>query len=281
MKSCLKLFNYSGNKNKYVSIINDKITKLRGNSTTFCEPFVGSGSVFFNSPDDFDEYIINDKCRNVYNILNTFKNIEYDFYKHTVDRVFDMFGTVKCDAKYTNTEQGSVCKTNYYNFRNWFNENYYMTDSYEEGIFCSMLANMCINSFLRFSKNGMNQSWGNRYYEINETDFKSIKHKLQNATIYNVDGIELIKELKSTHSTSIIYFLDPPYFSQASSYEHFSEDAFNSFLSAIENETFVYTDILNQQNQFIKNKEKIRTMLNTSPMSKNKVTKNEEYIFWS
>ena len=140
-----------------------------------------------------------------------------------------------------------------------------------------MLANMVINSFLRFSPNGMNQSFGNRYYSVDEDTFKHIKNRLAKTIIYNTDYRDIIEKYPDA-----MYFLDPPYYSQDSSYKGFSLEQYLDFLDIISDKEFIYTDILNDYNMpLYRNRSLVRDMRNTSPNRKSENTGNMEYIFVS
>jgi len=256
----IRFFRYSGSKFDYTSKINNIINNSK--SKIYIEPFVGSGAVLFNTSKNFDRYIINDKDKNIIQIYKTFKHINYSDYLIELNFVEKEFGDIK------------NCKECYYNFRNWFNENYWKSETIKEGIYLHFLANTCINSFLRFGPNGMNQSFGHRFYKLNNIQFNMIREKLQKTEIYNTDYQEFFNVKNS------LMFLDPPYILRKSSYDKFTSDNFNVFMNLIndsDNE-IVYTDILFEKNKHL-NKVKLRNMVNSSPY---KGSKNdfEEFLFY-
>lgn len=257
----ITFFKYSGNKSKYSNIIN---SFLKTNSDTYVEPFVGSGAILFNLEKEFDKYVINDLDRNIIRIFKTFKEINYDDYINRKEEVKHKFGCIK------------TSKESFYNFRNWFNENIWKTDSVEEGIYLLFLANSVINSFLRFGPNGMNSCFGNRFFELKESHFDIIKSRLKKTEILNLDYKEVLKLYPNA-----FYFLDPPYYSQASSYSGFSVDEFKQFLLLIKDKEFLYTDIINEYNCIINNKYFIREMENTAPSTNKSKNGNLEYVFSS
>lgn len=268
-----RFFRYSGSKFNYTEIVNEVINK--SNKRIYVEPFIGSGAILFNLEKEFDEYIINDIDRNIINIYKAFKNITYKEYLKRSKFLEENYGIFKAPVK--DKELKEEAKTNYYNFRNWYNENHWGNDSIDEGIYCYFLANMAINSMLRFGPNGMNQSFGNRFYTMDEENFNHIHEVLQKTTIYNCDYKEVLEKYPDA-----VYFLDPPYFSQDSSYTGFSEEQFIEFLDLIKDKEYVYTDILNDYNNKIANKQLIRNMRSTSPSANKKgLTGNLEYIFSS
>jgi len=255
----IRFFRYSGSKIKYINEINTYIKNSK--SKIYCEPFVGSGAILFNLTKEFDEYIINDIDRNIIRIYKTFKEIEYNDYLDELYFIEKEFGDIK------------KSKESYYNFRNWFNKEYWNSDSLKEGIYLHFLANTCINSFFRFGPNGMNQSYGNRFYKIDFNSFNNIKNILKKTKIYSKD----YKEFMNKKDT--LYFLDPPYFAKASSYIGFKEDNIKEFVSFLKNtKEYIYTDILCEHNKFLSGN-LIREMRSTSPHSKKQKNGNLEYIF--
>jgi len=255
----LRFFRYSGNKLKYTKIINSYINKTK--KTTFIEPFVGSGAVLFNLEKEFDRYIINDIDRNIIRIYKTFKEIDFKTYKRELKYLYEIFGDIKNS------------KESYYNFRNWFNKNHWNSDTLEEGIYLHFLANSCINSFLRFGPNGMNQSFGNRFYTLTEDTFNDIQSILKKTEIY-------CGSYKDIMGMDGIFFLDPPYFIQPSSYSGFSEKDIKEFLEIIYDKEYVYTDILSDFNKNL-NQKLIREMNSTSPNTNKTKNGNLECVFFS
>jgi len=258
----IRFFRYSGAKLKYTEKIN-KFINLFDNEI-YAEPFIGSGAILFNLDKEFDKYIINDIDRNIIQMYKVFKDIDYKDYIDSIKFIFDKFGDIK------------TSKESYYNFRNWFNENYYLTETLEEGVYLHFLTNSCINSFLRFGPNGMNQSYGNRFYQISESSFNKIQGILKKSEIYCSPYTEIISKFPKA-----LYFFDPPYFSQASSYAKFSENDLETFLVNIKSLDYIYTDILNDFNKYLDNKELIREMVSTAPLSNKSKNGNLEYIFSS
>jgi len=258
----MKFFSYSGSKEKYMNLLNPFIDKT--NKKVYVEPFVGSGAILFNLTKKFDKYVINDIDRNIIRIFNTFKEINFNDYNNLLNKIINEFGCIKTN------------KESYYLFRNWFNQNFWKSESIEEGVYLHILANSCINSFLRFGPNGMNQGWGNRLYILSNENFLKIKSVLIKTEILNEDYKQIINNYKDA-----FYFFDPPYFSQESSYKGFSENEFVEFLNKIKNLEFVYTDILNEFNKDIQNKMIIRNMRKTAPSTNKNLTGNLEYLFSS
>jgi len=269
----IKFFNYSGTKIKYTDIINSYINK--SNKKIYVEPFVGSGAVFFNLQKTFDQYVLNDIDANILKMYKTFKEIDYSYYIEQTTLITNEFGEFKSHKSHKNTDDA---KRNYYAFRNWFNEKHYNTNSIIEGLYLHMLSNMCINSFLRFGPNGMNQSFGNRYSILTKDAFNEINKRLSNTILLN-ESYNVI--LNNNEYKNGCFFLDPPYYSQASSYTGFTEDDLINFINLINisNVEYVYTDILNNINDIIPTRTFLREIKSTSPNSPGVKTNNMEYIF--
>lgn len=257
----IRFMRYVGSKFKYVNKINRFINS--SNKNTYIEPFFGSGSVFFNLNKKFDKYIINDINPNLFRIYHSFKEIEFIDYINEINYIWKNFGDIKEN------------KESYYSFRNWFNVNYWKSNSIKEGIYLHFLCNTCINSLARFGPNGFNNSYGNCFYKLDENSFNIIKNKLNNAEITSLDYKELMNEKEA------LYFLDPPYFQKEISYiSNFNSLNLEEFLNLIKNKEFIYTDILNEYNKNLKY-EVIREMENISPNRKRQKEGNFECIFYS
>ena len=255
-----KFINYSGTKIKY----RDKINPIINASTKniYVEPFVGSGAILFGLEKEFDEYIINDIDPNIIRMYKSFKECTYNDYKDIVSQI----GPLAND------------KDRYYLKRKYWNDNLWKTDTTEEGLYLHVIGSSVINSMLRFSKNGMNQGFGAREFIINESDFNKIQSRLKRTTIHSVSYTDLM------NIDDAIYFLDPPYFSQDSSYAGFNKDDIKTFINTLDNIEYVYTDILNEYNNKIENKIFVREMRSTSPQvsgDKKRANNNMEYIFYN
>jgi len=187
----IRFFKYRGSKQHIIDMLNDLIQQT--NKKIYVEPFVGSGTIFINITDQFDQYIINDLDENVISMYNSVVKFTYKDFVDVKNFLFDKFGDIEID------------KDSYYEYRNFYNQVYHGTDKEERGIFLYFLANSCINSLLRFGPIGMNQSFGERFYFFNEGAFNIIKNRLSKTIIENKDYKEI--ELKD----SLVY-LDPPYF---------------------------------------------------------------------
>lgn len=233
----IRFFRYRGSKLHIVDIFNKLIENT--NKKIFIEPFVGSGVIFINTVDKFDQYIINDIDENIICMYKAVINFNYKHFKEAKSLVFEKFGNIEVD------------KDSYYEFRNFYNENYHFTNKDEKGIFLYFLANSCINSLLRFGPNGMNQSFGERFYFFDENTYNIIKNKLSKTLILN-------KSYKEIELNDSVVYIDPPYFGTDVSYKKQFEENDLSILiefikSNVNNNDIFYSDIENEKSDELLN----------------------------
>lgn len=264
-----RLIRYSGSKYDYLNSILPIVNRC--DNKIYIEPFCGSASVFLNTPNTFQKYIISDVDRNIIRIFNSFKNINYSDFINFLNEIEKEFGNIKND------------KTSYYNFRNWFNSTHWKKDTLEEGVYLMFLANSCINSMLRFGPNGMNQSFGNRGYQYSYTleQHTNIKNKLSNCEIMNVDFFKLIEDFKNLDA---FYFIDPPYIKRGTSYVNINENNKTLMLNFLKDKKYAYTDIYekNIQDYLECEVDILRLkMRNTSPLSNKEEISNTEVIYYN
>ena len=259
----IRFFRYQGSKEHIVNIVRN-LSLINSNYKIYIEPFLGSGTVFINIPDVFDQYIVNDIDENVISIWKAILEYSYGDYRATDLIIKDKFGDIK------------ESKESYYKFRDYYNEFYHFTNAPEKGLFLYFLANSCINSMLRFGPNGMNQSFGNRLFIMKENEYNIIKHKLSKAKIFNTDYQNIIRGRQN----SVIY-LDPPYFQRHTSYtENFNEDNLIKLIELISylhhSNNIFYSDIETKISDKLLNlnftKITAKEMRNISPL------RNQEFI---
>jgi len=225
---------YAGSKLHFCNRLNAIVKELKG-STTYVEPFFGSGAIFFNLEKEFDRYVINDTNKHVVNAVASFKHGTYDQYRKQIDFVAEKFGDIMKD------------KEAYYNFRNWFNAEYFGNgkDAQTEGFYFHFLMNSCINSLVRIGPNGFNQSYGNRFFTLTKPEFDEVNRRLQ-GNVFLVSG-DYMKVLDEFDSDEAFFFLDPPYFARNTvGYEKtYEEDDLRKFLEKIKSMKgkVIYTDI--------------------------------------
>ena len=225
---------YAGSKTHFIEKFNAITTPL--NKKVYVEPFFGSGAIFFNLDLTYDRYVINDVNPHVINAVKSFRDGTYAQYIQIQKDVFEKFGDIKTN------------KESYYNFRNWFNAEYFgkSKDLITEGFMFHFLMNSCINSLVRIGPNGFNQSYGNRFFLVDEVTFNELNRRLNlNVEIISKDYHEVIKE---NDSPDTLFFLDPPYFMRSEvGYQktYSKEDDLIKFIDLIKplQGSVVYTDI--------------------------------------
>lgn len=255
--SKIRFLKYQGAKYNFIDIINEYINQ--SSATTYVEPFVGSGAVFFNLEKEFDRYILNDLESHLIMIYESIRDSSYSDFKD-----MENICTIKYDIKKN--------KNDYYTFRNKVNE---IDDEYIKGLGMYFLYNSCINSMARFGPNGFNSSYGNRFMTLSKEDYLTIQSKIKRAELNSIDFFELDIPEDS------LLFLDPPYIERPTSYETISEDFFNKLMEYIKNTNndILYTDI---DHDFLDLDKVIirQNMKNTSPNRKNNNTNKTEVMFY-
>jgi len=263
----IRIMRYSGNKFKFIPIFQ----KLEAELTckTFIEPFLGSGSIFANTK-IYDKYIINDLNKEMICIFKAFNKYEYTDLLKAKEFIDKKFGDIKTN------------KSSYYEFRNWYNEKYHFTDKSIKGLFLYFIINSTINSFARWGPNGFNNSFGNRFYMMDETSYNLIKIKLKKSDIYSINANDIIEKYDNENS---LIFCDPPYMDAKTSYtNNFDEAQLCEFLNLIKTSKskIIYTDIQNKFNMDILSDWEmffIKDMINTSPNRKIQKTGKIEVFF--
>lgn len=182
MKAVLK---YPGAKNR----IANKIIKFIPKHTLYCEPYFGSGAIFFNKLPCYNE-IINDIDDQVYNFFKVLREREDELIKAIKMTPYsrtEYINSYKSDGNIDEVE-----KARRFAIKCW------------QGFGCG---NKYKNGFRR----GIGQTSPNpaKAWAELEVTLKSATKRLKNAQIENIDAIELINLIKS-NSEAFIY-IDPPY----------------------------------------------------------------------
>lgn len=275
-----KLFRYSGNKEWFKDYANEIIDKDPREFESYYELFLGSGAIFLNLNRKFDFYFINDKDPWICLIWEAITHYPYSTYQKALENIRNNFGDIKKD------------KSAYYDFRDSWNsefatkiiqENFKNLD-YKAGLYLLILASACLNSMLRFGPNGMNQSFGNRSYEIPEKQWNLMQNKVRcKTTFYNEDFLFFKPELIKNS----VLFLDPPYVNREMTYNKngFNLNKFIDWIKRLDNSNLIlYTDFENPISDKLVDdgfkKIEIRTMKSTSPNRKQGVEETGKEILY-
>jgi site-specific DNA-adenine methylase len=255
-----KLFQYMGNKYTHLDLINSLISKSDKN--IYIEPFLGSAQVILNLQKEFTSYYVSEIDRNLVNIYEQILfNIEENEFSLYVNNLNYDISTYK----------------GYYNYREYFNNNLWKSDTKEEAFGLIILANSCINGMYRFGPSGFNQSFGNNHisdykcrdFEYSLKKFKKIKDKL-----FITNNAFNLLNLKNS-----LYILDPPYQinEMANSNGWDKEDLQEMFIQLdFTSNDIIYFDIENEiGDKHFKNKIYLNNIKNISPNRKEEKVLNE------
>lgn len=130
----------------------------------------------------------------------------------------------------------------------------------------------------RWSKNGFNQSFGNRLFIPTEDFWSQSSSRLNRATITNLEFFKW-EELIDFEALLI---LDPPYIDRPTSYQTVSDSWFKKWINWLESSNnkhdIIYTDC---EHHFLPtfNMEYLRQMANTSPNRNQQLNGHNEVIF--
>lgn len=258
-----------GSKERHLSTINSIIDNSK--SSNYCEPFLGSASIFLNLQKRFTTYYLND--------LQEENTLAFKF-RNELTRDF-------CKKVYTESiEKFPIAsKEMYYKFRD---EVFNTTNNSEpkKAIYIFRVYNTCINGMIRFNKHKFNQSYGDKSQRYNfntmieeyATTIESFKDK--KLEVYNTSFEHLLDK------KDCLYMLDPPYISNEMGCKgDFNKDSLDILIDFMLNtkEEFIYTDILNDYNKVLLNKfnyctlDKLRKV---SPSIKSS-SRREEIVVWN
>lgn len=263
MSNFLKLFNYSGSKQYIIKDVNFLLQNKK--FEVFYELFLGSGTIFLNVKDRFDEYVVNDFSKDICNVFHFVKNFNYTDLINIDKEIKEKFGDIKNN------------KESFTKFKDFFNEFIWNKEKPEEGGYFYFLLNSCFNSMPKFGKNGFSTGFGNRMYLTEEKDFSLIKNKLSKTTILNKSYLDV--EIKE----GSFVFLDPPYFKRPGPYSsNFSDSDYYVFLKYLNNLnlSFIYTDVDSKDFENFK-KIKLRKIQNSSPHKRVKEEDTTEVMYFN
>jgi DNA adenine methylase len=273
MENPIMFLKYNGSKIRFLSQINNLISEC-DNCNIYIEPFVGSGAVLFNLERNFDIKIINDINADLLKIYNSFINGTFEELENFYNENQKIYGNWGKD------------KEVYYKFRNNMNVKYFGTNSIYEGFFYYIISRSCINSMVRWGKNGFNQGYGNRGFNlnINKINFNKIKNILLLTDIFNLHFEDFFNELDLFENKDVLWFIDPPYSESTSPInigtmtKLFNKEKFLEIIKRIKGRV-IYTDLMHTDLdwKFIK----LRDLISISPSKKAGEVVKEEVVFYN
>lgn len=266
-----KLYTYMGSKDRHLDLLNSIIKNSE--SKNYCEPFLGSGSLFLNLEKDFDKHYLND-LQEENTLAFKFKDeLNENFIREVFNNCINEFPLANKDY--------------YYRFRDEL-LNTTTNDKIEKAVYIFRIYNTCMNGIVRFNKNKFNSSYGG--------DRRLFSHNLNDKLFNYIDSINYIKSKNIEvfnksfedllNKNDCLYFFDPPYITN----EMGCNSGFNSSKLEIlidfmlnTKEEFIYTDMLNDINKKLLDKFNYCTVdkiKNISPNRKEEKT-NREIIVWN
>lgn len=261
-----------GSKDRHLDLLNNIISNSQ--SKNYCEPFLGSGSVFLNLQKDFEKYYLND--------LQEENTLAFKFAKSLNKKfIINVFNETKHKFPLANKEAFYAFRDNLCNITD--------NNKIEKAIYIFRIYNTCINGMVRFNKNKFNSAFGG--------DQRLCLHNLNNRLSNYIDSVNYIK-LKNIEVSSqsfenllnkkdCLYFFDPPYITNEMGCNvGFDSSKLEKLVDFMLNtkEEFVYTDMLNDINEKLLSKfnyctvDKIR---NIRPKSGKDLNKKKEIIIWN
>ena len=137
---------------------------------------------------------------------------------------------------------------------------------------------------LRFGPNGMNQSFGNRSYEISEKQWNLMQNRVRCKTTFSNEDFLIFEPELIKNS---VLFLDPPYVNREMTYNKngFDLNKFIDWVKRLDSSNLIlYTDFENPISDKLVDdgfkKIEIRTMKSTSPNRKQGVEETGKEILY-
>ncbi|MFR1709456.1 MAG: DNA adenine methylase [Clostridium sp.] len=220
---------WAGGKSKLIPELEARYPRklLEGKITTYIEPFIGGGAVYFDimSKFNFDTVIIND--------INSELILTYRVIKEQVDTLIKKLSSYQ--EEYNNLQTTEEKEEYFYEIRNKFNNgkgnvNYALIDDKEteHAAYMIFLNKSCFNGLYRENKKGgFNVPFGKKdtINIYDEENLRNASKVLKNTIILNGDFEEIYKYV---NKNTFIY-MDPPYrpLSGKGSFKDYSKEEFN------------------------------------------------------
>lgn len=220
---------WAGGKAKLIPELEARYPKelLEGQITTYIEPFIGGGAVYFDimSKFNFETAIIND--------INSELILTYRVIKEHVDKLIEKLSSYQ--EEYNNLETIEEKEEYFYDIRKSFNDgkgnvNYDLLDdkAIEHATYMIFLNKSCFNGLYRENKKGgFNVPFGkkDKINTYDEDNLRNVSKMLRNTIILNGDFQEIDKYVND----KTFVYMDPPYrpLKGKGSFKDYSKEEFN------------------------------------------------------
>lgn len=261
-----RAFRYAGSKRHIVHTINKLLEKIDTSSYIYVEPFLGSGTIYYNLEKNFKKVYLNDIDERICDLHRCFY-YEYEDYLEILSYTKEHYGDIKNS------------KDAYYKLRKAYNEE---IDSKSRQLKLLLLANSCINSMLRFGPNGMNQSFGHCHYTLDRATWHHLREKYFKAVLLNDSYLSCLSKADTCNS---VIFVDPPYNERIMPYslnENYIRQELLDRLVSLSfnmNNVIMYTDVDNVESDYLLDygftKMKIKELRNICPNRSSEKTMTE------
>lgn len=241
-----KLYTYMGSKDRHLVLLNNIINN--SHSKNYCEPFLGSGSVFLNLQKDFEKYYLNDLQEENILAFKFAKQLNKEF-------IIRVFNETKSKFPLANKEMFYAFRDNLCNVTD--------NDKIDKAVYIFRIYNTCINGMIRFNKNRFNSAYGGDQRSFSNKSFEDLLNK-----------------------KDCLYFFDPPYITNTMGCDAgFDSSKLEELIDFMLNtrEEFVYTDMLNDYNKILLDKyeyctiDKIKSIRPKGGLD----CKKEEIVVWN
>lgn len=237
-----RAFRYAGSKRHAINIVNEILRDIDTTNSVYVEPFLGSGTIYYNIDKQFNLGLLNDKNSYIMQLHSCFLKYSYEDYAKLLQNVQQDYGNIKVD------------KEAYIALRSDYNSTWHTPE--EDFLKLLLLTNSCMNSMLRFGPNGMNQSFGHCHYIVPKHTWSHLRAKLEDAMLFNMHYSRIFDLLKNKHYNFMkapVIFVDPPYDGRDMPYSVNGEYSRARFIDELVNlhsicdsPVIMYTDIDNE-----------------------------------
>lgn len=201
VENALGYMKFMGSKRRALPALHGIMEGFDGMGWTYCEPFLGSGAMFFNLPTRFDRCVLADARPEMTLLFRALPRLTARFIE----------GAAEWERKNYNIKES---KEGYYRLRALFNMSRVNPLIPAEKVFMMfwMLANTCMNGMVRLGPNGFNQAYGRKSYQL-EGLAECVEYaKRQEHRALAADFREVFRMRREKPEKRVLWFCDPPYY---------------------------------------------------------------------